>query len=64
MINEYHYQLNVKIVKYKVHAGLYGARGTEVCNFITCTNLIGAALLAAAEQVAYTHDTRPFLARV
>ena len=26
----------------------------------TC-NLIGAALLAAAEQVAYAHDTRPFL---
>ena len=31
---------------------------------MTCSNLIGAALLAAAEQVAYTHDTRPFLAHV
>ena len=30
-------------------------------NIITCNNLIGAALLTAAEQIAYRHDTRPFL---
>ena len=28
---------------------------------ITCSTLIGAALLTAAEQLAYRHDTRPFL---
>ena len=28
---------------------------------MTCSDLIGAALLAAAEQVEYRHDTRPFL---
>ena len=28
---------------------------------MTCSDLIGAALLAAAEQDEYRHDTRPFL---
>ena len=28
---------------------------------MTCSDLIGAALLAAAEQVEYRHDTRPVL---
>ena len=28
---------------------------------MTCSDLIGAVLLAAAEQVEYRHDTRPFL---
>ena len=42
----------------------YVPRGAVECvlrNYITCTNLIGAALLTAAEQVACRRVTRPFL---
>ena len=39
----------------------HGAVVYTLRNRMTCTNLIGAALLAAAEQVVYRHDTRPFL---
>ena len=48
-------------VVYAVHSQVCG---TVVCilhNYITCINLIGAALLTAAEQVTYRRVTRPFL---
>ena len=46
-----------------MYAMLLGPKAMNILTFdsIMCTNLIGATLIAAAEQVEYRHDTRPFL---
>ena len=52
--------MTISIVECGLKNVTCGVERNVLHNIITCNNLIGAALLTAAEQITYRHDTRPF----